>query len=327
MAKKSILFINGVPDDNSLKIKKIHKSGKIKWGGSGSANLSSFLDNDHFSRSNILMDTRKEQELPRQMVHGVFNQISDPDTHKISLQKTEDLYKAVSRHLPFFNPPSLVMKTTRDNIYRMLQGIDRLHVPKTVKIQPRSPADIYEVIQKEKFEFPVIFRQAGDHGGISTIRIDDHTEAFSPFALDGRDYYLTQFVEYADKDGIYAKYRLIVVDGEVFLRHVYINSEWMVHSDTQLDDALSHPYQKAIAKRFLNAIKPSIQPVITEIYNRLKLDYFGIDCNIDQDMHLLVFEINANMNVFNNTRNSMIFSKHIEKIRMALIHMVTKKMK
>lgn len=61
------------------------------------------------------------------------------------------------------------MKTTRDNIYRLFQGIDKLHVPKTVKIQPKSPADIYETITKEGFSFPVIFRQAGDHGGISTI--------------------------------------------------------------------------------------------------------------------------------------------------------------
>ncbi|MFT7824665.1 MAG: hypothetical protein ABXS92_07875 [Sulfurimonas sp.] len=324
MAKKSILFINGIPDDGALKIDQIHKSGNIKWSGSGSANLINFLKNDYFSRSSIIMDTRKDQKIPQQMIHGVFNQISDPDTHKISLHKADDFYKAVSGHVPFFNPPSSVMKTTRDNIYRVLQGIDKLHVPKTVKIQPRSPVDIYDTIKKENFEFPVIFRQAGDHGGISTIRVDDETEAFSPFALDGRDYYLTQFVEYANDDGIYGKYRLVVVDGEVYIRHAIFSKEWMVHAGSQLDEKESQKYKKDIAKRFTKEIKPKIQLTISEIYNRLKLDYFGIDCNIDRDMNLLIFEINANMNVFTKSKKTL-FAKHIEMIRSALVEMLKHK--
>ncbi|MDM5271406.1 hypothetical protein PGH07_04385 [Sulfurovum sp. zt1-1] len=324
MAKKNILFLNGVPDDNSLKVNQIHKNGNIKWGGSGSANLSDFLKNDFFDRSMVIFDTRGGQELPRQMIHGVFNQISDPDTHKISLQRADDFYKAVAKHVAFFNPPSLVMKTTRDNIYRLLQGIDKLHVPKTVKLQPRSPADIYDVIKNENFEFPVIFRQAGDHGGISTIRIDDETEQFYPFALDGRDHYLTQFVDYANDDGIYAKYRLVVVDGEVFIRHAIFSKEWMVHARNQLDEKESQQYKKDIVDRFAKEIKPKLQPIITEIYNRLKLDYFGIDCNIDSNMNLLIFEINANMNVFTKSKNTL-FSKHIEMIRSALIKMLKNK--
>ncbi|UFH58977.1 ATP-grasp domain-containing protein [Sulfurovum mangrovi] len=324
MAKKHILFINGIPDDGALKIDQIHKNGNIKWSGSGSANLINFLKNDYFSRSSIIMDTRKDQKIPRQMIHGVFNQISDPDTHKISLQKTEDFYQAVSKHLPFFNPPSLVMQTTRDNIYRMLQGIDKLRVPKTVKIQPRSPSDIYEVIKNEKFEYPVIFRQAGDHGGISTIRVDNDREVFSPFALDGRDYYLTQFVDYTDQEGIYGKYRLVVVDGEVYIRHAIFSREWMVHAGSQLDKEESQKYKKAIANRFTKEIKPRIQPIITEIYHRLKLDYFGIDCNIDENMNLLIFEINANMNVFTKSKKTL-FSKHIEMIRSALVEMLRDK--
>lgn len=84
------------------------------------------------------------------------------------------------------------MKTTRDSIYSILSGIKKLNAPKTLKIQPRSPKEIYETIKKEGFEYPVIFRQAGDHGGISTIRIDNNTEQFYQFALDGRDFKSTE---------------------------------------------------------------------------------------------------------------------------------------
>jgi len=318
LPKKNILFINGIPDDNSLRINMIHENGNIKWGVSGSANLSYFLKNDFFNRSITTFDTRGDQELPRQMIHGVFNQISDPDTHKISLQKADDFYKAVSANVPFFNIPSNVMKTTRDNIYQLLQGIDKLHVPKTVKLQPKSPSDIYEVIKKEDFKFPVIFRQAGDHGGISTIKVDDEKEQFYAFPLDGRDYYLTQFVDYKE-DGIYAKYRLVVVDGEVLLIHTLFSENWMVHGGSQLKDRKAD--KLAVSKRFSKEIKPSIQPIVTEIYNRLGLDYFGIDCHIDNDMNLLAFEINANMNIFIKLENN-VFKDFVEIVRNALIKML-----
>ncbi len=326
MSKKNILFINGIPDDQMVTVIKIEENGKINWKGSGSINISRNIKNDLFDITNLTFDTKGDQVLPRKKIHAVFNQISDADSHKITLKKVDDFYKAVSAHVPFFNPPSKVMDTTRDSIYQTLQGIDNLHVPKTVKIQPRSPQDIYKTIKEEGFELPVIFRQAGDHNGISTIKVDDETEQFYAFELDGRDYYLTQFVEYV-KNGIYEKYRLIVVDGEVFLRHIYISGDWIVHSSNQLDDTVSHSYQNDISKHFNKKIKLDIQPIITEIHKRLGLDYFGIDCNIDSDMNLLIFEINANMNVFLKTKNNMIFSKHIENIRTALINMLTKKMK
>lgn len=327
--KKKILFINGVSDNGKTVIRQVHKNGKIKWGGSGSANLSNFLQNDLFDRSNLLFDTRKDQKVPGQMIHAIFNQISDADTHKITLSKADDFYKAVSSQVPFFNVPSNIMKTTRDNIYKLLQGIDHLHVPKTVKIQPKSPSDIYEIIKNEGFKFPVIFRQAGDHGGISTIRVDDDSEQFYEFALDGRDYYLTQFVDYADKDGVYVKYRLIVVGGEVFIRHAIFSDSWVIHSRSRSYMEMNKQYQQQevnILKTFHKEIKPKIQGIISQIHKRLGLDYFGIDCNIDKDMNLLIFEINANMNVFTNTAKSSnnLWTKQIEIIKKAIIKMILK---
>lgn len=321
MAKKNILFINGIPDDSGIRVDKINKNGKFEWGGSGSSNLSDFLQNDIFDRSTIIFDTKRGQILPRLKINAVFNQVSDADSHKIVLKKLQEFYKTVSPHMPFYNPPANIMKTTRDSIYQLLKDIPRLNVPKTVKIQPRSPSDIRQIIQKEGFEYPVIFRQAGDHGGISTIRVEDETEQFHAFALDGRDYYLTQFVNYINSDGVYAKYRLVVVNGEVFIRHVIFGQEWMVHAGSQIDEKRGEEYKKLVAKRFNDEIKPKIQTIITEMYRRLGLDYFGMDCNIDNEMNILVFEVNANMNVFTISKDS-IFKPHIDAAWQALIKML-----
>ncbi|QFR43906.1 ATP-grasp domain-containing protein [Sulfurimonas xiamenensis] len=329
MFKKNILFINGIPDDRKMLIQKIDKNGLIKWRGKGGTNLSNFLKNDLFDQYNVVFDLKGTQELPRQMIHAVFNQISDADTHKNVLKKTDSFYKTVSKHVPFFNPPANVMNTTRDNVYRLLQGVDKLHVPKTVKIQPKSPSDIYDTVEKEHFEFPVIFRQAGDHGGISTVRVDDKTEQFYAFPLDGRDYYLTQFVDYSDNAGVYTKYRLVVVDGEVYIRHVIFSDSWVIHSKSREYMEKNKKYQsqeEKILKSFNVEIKPKIKDVINEMYKKLKLDYFGVDCYIDKDMNILVFEINANMNILvNNAKDkNNIWTKQIDIIKNAIIAMIEK---
>ncbi|MFT7824663.1 MAG: hypothetical protein ABXS92_07865 [Sulfurimonas sp.] len=322
MSKKNVLFISGLADDRKVKIAKVDEKGNINWRNRGSANISQYLHNDLFHCSKTILDTRSGQELPRQMIHGVFNEISDPDTHQITLQKADQFYQTISSEVPFFNIPSHVMRTSRDKIYQLLDGIEKLQVPKTIKIQPKSSQEIHKIIKEEGFAYPVIFRQAGDHGGISTIRVEDEAEQFYAFPLDGRDYYLTQFVEYVETDGLYKKYRLIVIDGEVCLRHVKISKEWMVHHRNQIE----HPeaLQKIVARKFTSEIKPEIQPVITEIYKRLQLDYFGIDCYLDKDMNLLVFEINASMTIFLKAEKE-IFEKHLELIRHSLIEMISKR--
>ena len=323
MQKKNILFINGIPDDKKVKIHTILKDGRIGWGTSGSANIADFIENDFFNRSMVTFDTNPEQDIELNNIHAVFNHIADADTHKTTLGKVENFYKSVSGKVPFFNAPANIMKTTRDNIYQELQGIDKLDVPKTVKIQPKSPADIYDTIEKEDFEFPVIFRQAGDHGGISTILIEDATEEFYAFPLDGRDYYLTQFVDYQER-GIYEKIRLIVIDGKVFTRGTMICDQWLVHAKNELFDTNAMTMRKESLESFANETGPMIQTTITEIYERLNLDYFGIDCHIDQDRNILVFEINASMDVLKTSeKKKELLDPYIKKINHAIIEMIT----
>ncbi len=320
MTKANILFIRGLPDDGKIKVTSLTQKKGIHYQLRGSANIASYLNKDLINPLILTFDRDPKQELePIPAIHAIFNEISDADTHKITLAKTQALYNTFSEELPFYNAPDNVKKTTRDNIYQLLQGIDKLHVPKTVRLQPKSPSDIYKVIEKEGFEYPVIFRQAGDHGGISTIKLDDTTEEFFAFPLDGRDYYLTQFVDTV-KDGIYTKYRLVVVDGKVYLVHALFSENWLVHGKTQLKDREADKLK--ISNHFPKEVIPLIQPIVTEIYNRLELDYFGIDCHIDNDMNLLAFEINVNMNIFIKLKKN-IFKDNLETVRKALITMLT----
>ncbi len=64
---------------------------------------------------------------------------------------------------------------------------------------------------------------------------------------------------------------------------------------------------------------PSLKPVFSEIARRLDLDYFGVDCNIDQARTVLLFEANACMKVLKNYRAlPNRFEAPIARIRTAL---------
>lgn len=318
MSKMLVLFIDGIPDHAKVKMESIPKDGKIRWSSVGSANLYSHIKTEEFMQHSVVLDTKGEQELPKMIAHAIFNQISDPDSHKITLKKADDFYKAVSTNIPFFNPPSKIMQMTRDGVYKMLQGIEGLHVPKTVKIQPRTPQEIHDTVKNEAFTYPVIFRQAGDHGGISTVKVEDESQQFHAFALDGRDYYITQFIDYKE-DGLYVKYRLVVVEGKVYLRHIKVSKEWMVHHKSQIKNP--EAVQKKLSKKFLEETKEAIETMITQIYERTGLDYFGIDCHIDKNMNMLIFEVNPSMNVMIRVKGD-VFEKRSDKIKEAIIKMI-----
>lgn len=297
-----MLFINGVPDDRQVEIIRIRKDGVIGWMSAG-ADIHQYMRNNLITTSAINLDTNPNQEFMLNGVDAVFNQISDADSYKIALSKADNFYTSYHKQIPFFNAPKSVMKTTRDNTYSLLKDIKKLHVPKTVKFIPKSPSDIYDMIKKESFTFPVIFRKSAEHGGKSTLLIKDKTEGFYKYPLDNQEYYLTQYIDYSDNK-LFSKYRLVVVDGEIFIRHCIFSKEWEIHSKQRKEEYNTR--EKRILKEFQSKIKPKIQDAITDIYNKLELDYFGIDCSIDDKMNITIFEINASMNILirgNNYRD------------------------
>ncbi|HCW93833.1 MAG TPA: hypothetical protein DHM44_09145, partial [Flexistipes sinusarabici] len=64
--------------------------------------------------------------------------------------------------------------------------------------------------------------------------------------------------------------------------------------------------------------------ITQKIYERISLDYFGIDCSINDTIN--IFEVNANMNIlYNNLEKPNIFEYQIEKIKEAIAKMVKRR--
>ena len=317
MSKKNVLFINGIGDNGLVTVRSITKNGQHILGYTGGTNLFEHIKSSLFEKAMLILDSNQSQDISLQKYDLIFNQISDADTHKITLSKVKNIYNVFPRETVLLNHPNAILNTTRESIYKNLQNINNLIVPKTIRISPKSVVDIYNALKKENLIFPIIFRQAGDHGGISTILIEDDSQRFDQFALDGRDYYLTQYVDYKHQN-TYTKYRLIIIDGEVFIRHCIFSDNWIIHSQSRENKYLT--LEQTTLENFDTKIKPKIAHIITNIYKTIQLDYFGIDCNIDKENNILLFELNANMNVLLKSNNYT--DKYTLKINQAITDMI-----
>jgi glutathione synthase/RimK-type ligase-like ATP-grasp enzyme len=327
MSTKNILFIRGIEDSNTIYVKNIDPKGQMDISLLGNVDLFSQFEDERFTKTRITLDTSPHQEIAiASNIDAIFNQITEPDTQHAVLSKIGQIYHSYQGKVPFFNIPSAIQKTYRDTAYRLLHDLEKIHYPKTVKFTPRSAADIYRTIVQEGFTLPVLLRPAGLHGGYDTQLIEDTQEAFYTVPLDGRAYYLTQFSDF-EQNGLYTKYRFIVVDGEVFIRHVIFSDQWKIQGEEGRVYMKEHPELQKKAedtmRNFETDLKPHIQPLVTQIHTRIGLDYFGIDCSLDTSGDMLVFEINASMYLkASATRDDSFHQPYIEKIQNALVEMI-----
>jgi len=306
----STLFISGFNDKNTATMSP-GRHGGADYRYDGCCGIYGYMD---FGRISVDTLTLFGFPLNQQKIRIskktslLFNEISDPDSHYKTLKRCEELCSKLP--LPVINHPSKILNTTRDNIPVLLKDIAGLTVPGTVRFTPISPEDIYTEIDRAGLAFPVIVRTAGSHGGISSILISGHDDLdkLHVYAFDGSAFYLTEYVDYAREDGLYRKYRIVVVGGVPLFRHYLVNNEWMIHaSSREFMEENEHLMEEAKTRRetFDEQILPMVKPAIDEITRRLGLEYYGIDCNIDEQGNILVFEVNANMNILSNTVKSM----------------------
>jgi glutathione synthase/RimK-type ligase-like ATP-grasp enzyme len=306
----STLFISGFNDNNTVTMHP-GPGGRADYSYDGCCGIYGFMD---FGKTRVNSITIFGVSFKHQQVHIppqtslIFNEISDPDSHHQALKRCEEVCWKLQ--LPVINHPTKILKTTRDSISALLKDIPGLRMPVTVRFTPRSPEDVYTEIDRAGLAFPAIVRTAGSHGGISSILIngrDDYDKLHS-YAFDGSAFYLTEYVDYAREDGLYRKYRIVVVDGVPLFRHHLVNNEWMIHaSSREFMVENTHLMEESMSRReaFDEQTLPMIKPAIDEINRRLGLEYYGIDCNIDDQGNILVFEVNANMNVLSNSVKSL----------------------
>jgi tetratricopeptide (TPR) repeat protein len=229
-------------------------------------------------------------------IQVVVNLISDADQAKAELPLAARLVEAIGK--PVVNEPAKIQRTTRDAVVDLLRGIPGCRIPGLLRLAAGAERDVASVAALLPFSCPILVRPAGTHGGDDFEKLESLSELASVLAQHpDSDHYLIEYVDYASADGHFRKYRFIFVDEEILPYHLAIGSDWKLHHDAT--DMPDHPWMQEEEAAFLadpgavfNAQHFQALRVIRE---RMGLDFFGIDCGLDADGNLVVFEVNASM--------------------------------
>lgn len=225
----------------------------------------------------------------------IFNSICNPETNRKSLTLLIDWLK--ENDVPVINRPENILLTTRDVISQKLQTITQIAMPRTLRLVPSTLSDVKKAIFEEKFSFPLLFRPANEHGGGGLIRLESEEELalLERYAFDGRDYFITEFVDFKSDDGLYRKSRYFVIDGKVYPRHRIVSSQWKIHAETRRELMDDHSALQKEEKQFLSQVDPEIEKICLQIAKQVDLECLGIDCHHEEGGKMTVFEVNACM--------------------------------
>src|SRR5262249_2299890 len=142
------------------------------------------------------------------------------------------------------------------------------------------------------------------HGGQDRVQIErpEAIDAVTELTHEGRGLFLTEFFDFVSRDGHYRKFRIVVVGNRIFLRHCVIGSHWSLHGRHRVEGADKE--EEVLFESFDSEWVPSLKPVFDEMTRRIGLDYYGVDCHIDDQRNVLLFESNACMKILKNFKPS-----------------------
>jgi hypothetical protein len=199
---------------------------------------------------------------------------------------------------PMLNPPRRVANLDRDKLHNLLRGIKGLDTPATesvtrAQLSEASRSDIPLADVAPEFRFPFIVRPRGSHAGVGLAKID------GPDAIDrylaGRaeqEFFVSRFVDYANADGLFRKYRVVVIDGRPYACHMAIADRWDIwYLNAHMAFSASKRLEEESFMRDFDAgFAARHQAALAAMADRVGLDYFTIDCAENKRGELLIFE-------------------------------------
>jgi hypothetical protein len=199
---------------------------------------------------------------------------------------------------PIVNPPLKISNLDRDKLYRLLRGIEGIDIPATIAVCREQLEDVVESRMSmatvgQGAAFPVIVRPRDSHAGRGLAKLTD-TAALRAY-LDGhpgREFFISGFVDYASADGLFRKYRIAVLDGKTYPCHMAIADRWDIwYLNAGMAFSESKRAEEATFMRtFTEGFAARHQSALSQLIERVGLDYFLVDCAESRNGELLIFE-------------------------------------
>jgi tetratricopeptide (TPR) repeat protein len=244
----------------------------------------------------VIPDTPVDLDLLRSKADVVFNMICNADDGRDILPQALELVERLGR--PVINHPKLIMNTDREAIARRFAGIPGCVVPRTIRVAGPVLTEAAMNRQFAGFSLPLLVRVAGTHGGDDFDKVEDWDDVVD-FVAENPEaaYYVIEYVNYRSDDGFFRKYRVIFIDDKIFPYHLAIHDDWKVHHFRT--DMANHDWMRKEEERYLqdmgSVFNAAHQDALRAMAKATELDYGGIDCGLDRDGRIVVFEANASM--------------------------------
>ena len=203
---------------------------------------------------------------------------------------------------PVINHPEFVLATGRCEIAQRLSDVPGVVTARTSTVSREQllAPHAATTLARLGFHFPLLLRTPGFHGGENFIRVEVLEELPAAVSeLPGDDLIVIQYLDARGADGNSRKYRVMMVDGQIYPLHVAISGDWKIHYFSA--DMADFPEHRAEDAAFLTDMRgvlgESAMAALRQIQERLRLDYGGIDFGLNEKGEVLLFEANATMAV------------------------------
>lgn len=242
----------------------------------------------------IDIDEDLPQDLPEHDV--VFIAVSQSDRTEGLLQRLDRTFSRWER--PVINRPRRITATDRSSAFQVLDGAPGITMPPTRRTTKEKLTAMTLAAENcplvEGLPLPLIIRPVDSHAGVGLAKLTTHAE-LQRYLEDqsAGSFFISPFVDYRSADGLFRKYRIVLVDGKALPAHMGISSDWMIHylNSGMTESPAKREEECAFMSTFTSAFKARHETALAAIAMRFGLDYLVLDCAETPEGQLLIFEV------------------------------------
>jgi hypothetical protein len=225
----------------------------------------------------------------------LFIAISQGDANRPMLEMLSQFLKDTTH--PVLNKPERIIALSRDSVSKLLKNAPGVAIPITIRaarteLQSADNASVAALFKS--VGSPLTLRPVDSHGGKGLARLAD-LQAISDYleAMPEHEFFVSHFVEYRSADGLYRKYRVVLIDGQAFACHMAISDDWVVHfiNAGMYEDSGKRAEEERFMQDFDVDFGFRHKSSFDAIHQLTGLDYLVIDCAETSDGKLLIFEV------------------------------------
>jgi len=223
--------------------------------------------------------------------------------------------------VPVVNHPAKAVQTTRDESANLLKDIPGIRVPKTRRFS--SAGKTHEELVGEiegQYDYPLITRTLAMQESKGMTKVDSRA-ALAGVLTAGlpEKFFVTEFVDTRAGGRFYRKIRAAVVQDEIIVIRADYDDHWSVHARKTaeratfyLENARLLAEEKRICQDPEAVLGQTAVRALRAIRERIPLDVFGIDFDMDAEGRLVFYEANATMNLFSTAHKEVPYPEAAE---------------